>query len=94
MLNSHFKLLNFEYKSNISFQYGLSNGYEPKHLDFFYEYNQEWTSCSKSCGKGFKHMYPSCMEFVLGQVDDSFCLNISKLEILTEPCNFFECSAK
>ncbi len=89
-----FKLLNFEQKSNITYQYGLPNGYQQKNFNFFYEYNQEWTSCSKSCGKGLKQMHPNCMELVLGQVDDLFCLNISKLEILNEPCNIFECSAK
>jgi hypothetical protein len=39
-------------------------------------------------------MDATCFEIIIGKVDDSFCLQDSKLEPIFQPCNIFECAAE
>jgi hypothetical protein len=93
-------LLNYESKSNITYEYALPNNYKLNMKNFNYKWilNDEWTSCSKSCGKGYKQQISVCFETSLKLiVDDSFCDNNNNNTIAiinNQPCNVFECEPK
>ena len=77
---------------SVSYFYTLPNNYAPPVNKYFtWEYTNDWSSCSKSCGKGFKKNSPKCMEVRQGIVDDSFCFNLVKPVDLYVFCNLIEC---
>ena len=48
------KILVAQNKSKVSYEYGLPNNYKRKiKFDFSWHFTGEWSTCTKSCGKGF-----------------------------------------
>lgn len=89
---SSFKMLNFKYQSTVYYGYSVPNDYkEQLRLIYHWNYNDDWTVCSKSCGKGMTSLEPKCQELTLGKVDDSFCQAEDKPDTIYEMCNTFEC---
>jgi hypothetical protein len=85
-------MLNFKYKSTVNYGYSLPNdNKEQFQLIYHWNYNDEWTVCSKSCGKGQTILEAKCYELTIGKVDDSFCDANEKPDTIYEICNVFEC---
>lgn len=85
-------LLHLQSRSNVTYHYTLPNGYQPDLRKYFsWKYDQDWSACSKSCGKGIQRITPKCFETNEGFLDDSFCFQTPKPEDIIEVCNLNEC---
>lgn len=77
---------------SVSYFYTLPNKYVPEAKKYYtWDFKNDWSSCSKSCGKGLSKNSPKCIELKDGIVDESFCSSFSRPSDLYKPCNLNEC---
>jgi hypothetical protein len=54
---------------------------------FTWKFDQDWSACNKSCGKGYRIKHLSCINIENEVVNDSLCDINKKPEFITEACN-------
>ena len=78
-------------RENVTLKYSMGLKSEsPRKPSFDWNFI-EWSHCNAPCGPGEEVANPRCVEKIGGQVDDSFCRNITKPDVKVRPCNQAPC---
>ncbi|XP_024946989.1 A disintegrin and metalloproteinase with thrombospondin motifs 6 isoform X2 [Cephus cinctus] len=78
-------------KENVTLKYSLGLRDEKTRKPEFDWGYVDWSKCNAPCGPGEEVSTPRCIEKTSGQVDDSFCKNITKPDVKMRPCNQASC---
>ena len=88
-------LLYLGHPSNVSYEYTLANEATnaSQKKEYFWMFDDDWSACNKTCGKGSKRLTPKCFESKYLIVNESLCDSTKKPKDKFKHCNVIECSA-
>ena len=73
----------------------MPNSHEPIVKEYYaWKFDDEWSTCNKSCGKGYKFKTARCVGTKSSLVNDNLCQFSIKPEDMVEICNLTPCESE